>query len=167
MPSIATAPAVISIMAARSRPSPAGDASRSRRCCRDRRAVDRHARNIQRSPPRSIAPSPSPTQPPFRRTRAVVVVKDGRVIAERYADGFDRHAAARLLRDQVGDLSADRHSGSPGHADAPAGAGRSWQDPAIRVMPSRSISCCATPRGSRSAARCRPRSAPRSSRSTA
>jgi hypothetical protein len=28
-----------------------------------------------------------PAQPPFRRTRAVVVVKDGRVIAERYADG--------------------------------------------------------------------------------
>jgi len=26
--------------------------------------------------------------PPFRRTRAVVVVKDGRVIAERYADGY-------------------------------------------------------------------------------
>ena len=28
-----------------------------------------------------------PAQPPFRHTRAVVVVKDGRVIAERYADG--------------------------------------------------------------------------------
>jgi CubicO group peptidase (beta-lactamase class C family) len=29
-----------------------------------------------------------PETPPFRRTRAIVVVKDGRVIAERYADGF-------------------------------------------------------------------------------
>ena len=29
-----------------------------------------------------------PKAPPFRRTRAIVVVKDGRVIAERYADGY-------------------------------------------------------------------------------
>jgi CubicO group peptidase (beta-lactamase class C family) len=28
-----------------------------------------------------------PAEPPFRRTKAVVVVKDGKVIAERYADG--------------------------------------------------------------------------------
>ncbi len=29
-----------------------------------------------------------PKAPPFRRTRAIVVVKEGRVIAERYADGY-------------------------------------------------------------------------------
>ena len=29
-----------------------------------------------------------PTAPPFRHTRAIVVVKDGQVIAERYADGY-------------------------------------------------------------------------------
>jgi CubicO group peptidase (beta-lactamase class C family) len=30
-----------------------------------------------------------PDNPPVRRTRAIVVVKDGRVVAERYADGVD------------------------------------------------------------------------------
>lgn len=29
-----------------------------------------------------------PAQPPYRRTRAIVVVKNGRIIAERYADGI-------------------------------------------------------------------------------
>ena len=29
-----------------------------------------------------------PEQPPLRHTRAIVVVKDGRVVAERYADGI-------------------------------------------------------------------------------
>ncbi len=29
-----------------------------------------------------------PAEPPFRRTKAVVVVRDGKVIAERYADGI-------------------------------------------------------------------------------
>lgn len=29
-----------------------------------------------------------PDQPPFRRTRAIVVVRDGRVVGERYADGY-------------------------------------------------------------------------------
>ncbi|MDP1582740.1 MAG: serine hydrolase [Bradyrhizobium sp.] len=29
-----------------------------------------------------------PAQPPFRRTKAIVVVSDGRVVAERYADGY-------------------------------------------------------------------------------
>ena len=29
-----------------------------------------------------------PEQPPFRRTKAIVVVRDGRVVAERYAEGY-------------------------------------------------------------------------------
>ncbi len=29
-----------------------------------------------------------PAQPPFRRTKAIVVVKDGRIVAERYAEGY-------------------------------------------------------------------------------
>jgi len=29
-----------------------------------------------------------PLHPPFRRTKAIVVVKDGRIVAERYADGY-------------------------------------------------------------------------------
>ena len=29
-----------------------------------------------------------PDQPPFRRTKAVIVVRDGRVVAERYAEGY-------------------------------------------------------------------------------
>jgi CubicO group peptidase (beta-lactamase class C family) len=36
-----------------------------------------------------------PTRPPYRRTKAVIVVRDGRVVAERYAPGYGM--ATRLL----------------------------------------------------------------------
>ena len=68
-----------------------------------------------------------PATPPFRRTKAVVVVHDGKVIAERYARRHRRrYAAARLLHDQVGGQRADRHpdAAGPRHAlDAGADSG--------------------------------------------
>ena len=44
--------------------------------------------------------------------RAVVVVKNGRIVGERYGEGFSRRdAAARLVDDQVGDRGDHRHAG--------------------------------------------------------
>ena len=109
-----------------------------------------------------------PEQPPLRHTKAVVVVKDGRVVAERYAEGYGIDtpilgfsatksviSALTGILVRKGALALDRPRRS-----------RHGKAPAIRGGRSRSIICCATPRGWRSAVRCRPRSARRWSRST-
>ncbi|SED53583.1 serine hydrolase domain-containing protein [Bradyrhizobium erythrophlei] len=78
-----------------------------------------------------------PAEPPFRHTRAVVVMKDGRVVAERYADGigietpllgFSMSKSAvsaligilvregRLTRDQPVPIAAWRNPDDPRHA---------------------------------------------------
>ena len=109
-----------------------------------------------------------PEKSPPRATKAVVVVKDGHVVAERYAEGYGidtpilGFSATKSVMSALtgilvrkGALTLDQ--------PAPVAA---WQGRTIRGVRSRSINCCVIPRGSRSAARSRLRSAPRSSRST-
>jgi CubicO group peptidase (beta-lactamase class C family) len=78
-----------------------------------------------------------PAVPPFRRTRAIVVVKDGRVVAERYAEGFGIDTQllgfsatksmisaligilvkqGRLALDQPAPVAAWQHADDPRHA---------------------------------------------------
>ena len=109
-----------------------------------------------------------PDAPPFKRTRAIVVVKDGRVIAERYADGIGIDtpllgfsstksvisALTGILVRRASSSSTSPHRSQRGRAQT------------THAAPSRSINSCATPRALRSAVPCRLRSAPRSSRST-
>ena len=50
-----------------------------------------------------------PAEPPFRRTKAVVVVHDGKVIAERYAPGIGVDTPLHgFFHDQVGGQCTDR-----------------------------------------------------------
>jgi hypothetical protein len=97
-----------------------------------------------------------PAQPPFRRTKAVVVVKNGHIVAERYADGYG-------IDTPILGFSATKSSWCPASRRL-LWPGRAM---AIHAMPLRSINCCGTPQASRLAVRSRPRLARRSNRSTA
>ena len=72
-----------------------------------------------------------PDQPPFRHTKAVVVLKDGHVIAERYAPGhgidtpiLGWSATKSVISALIGISSATANSGSMGRAPVAA-----WQSP--------------------------------------
>ncbi len=148
---------------------PADDRSRSRRCCRRSREPAVVAPAKPQLPPRSIAPSPSPSAavPPHQGSRG----GQGRPCRRRALCRRlrHRHADARFLRDQVGDLGADRHSRAQGRAHArPARAGCGVAKRRRSAACDHGRSSAASHRGAcaRQFAR-RPRSAPRWSRSTA
>jgi len=59
---------------------------------RHRRTIGSSRRRTRSLPQRWIAPFAEPAVPPYRHTKAVVVVKDGRIVAERYAEKvWDRY----------------------------------------------------------------------------
>lgn len=73
-----------------------------------------------------------PEAPPFRRTKAVVLVQDGRVIGERYAPGYGvatpllgNSATKSVINALIGILVADGRLAIEGPAPVPA-----WADPA-------------------------------------
>ena len=70
-----------------------------------------------------------PDQPPFRHTRAVGGAQGRPCRCRALCRGLrHRYPDPRFLRDQIGDLGADRHSRAQGRADArSARAGEAWQ----------------------------------------
>ena len=103
-----------------------------------------------------------------RNTRAIVVMKDGQVVAERYADGIGidtpllGFSATKSVISALAGIMV-RKGALKLHEPVPVAA---WHAPGDREAPSRSIISCATPRALRSAVRCRLRWRQRSSRST-
>ena len=130
--------------------------SRSRRCCRRSPGL---AWSRRRTPQLAAALDRAfaePEQPPLRRTRAIVVVKDGRVVAERYAEGYGidtpilGFSATKSVISALTGILVRKGKLDARSARADRGvAGRRT----IRGMRSPSISCCVTPQASRSAAR--------------
>ena len=74
-----------------------------------------------------------PAEPPFRRTKAVVVVHDGKVIAERYAAGIGVDTPLlgfSMTKSVVNALIGDPDPAGPGHAfDAGADSGMARRSP--------------------------------------
>ena len=91
-------------------------------------------------------PSRNPQTPPFRRTKAVVVVRDGQVIAERYAAGIGVDTpllgfslTKSVVNALIGILTQQGHD-TPVAAGADSGMARA---PPIHAARSRSSISCA------------------------
>ena len=109
-----------------------------------------------------------PAQPPFRHTEAVVVLKDGRVVAERYAPGFGidtpilgYSATKSVISALIGILVRQGKLAVDDRRRSRRGRIRM-----IPTMPSRSTICSGTPAVWRWAVRSMPRSPAPSRRST-
>ena len=86
-----------------------------------------------------------PSGPPFRRTKAVVVVRDGRVIAERYAPGVGIDTplpSFSMTKSVVNALLGDHDAAGPHLAFAAgAGSGMAWRERSAPRDRGRAISC--------------------------
>jgi hypothetical protein len=133
--------AAISITVARSPTFRCRRLTQRRRYCRDRRPVHRRAaKRLAAALDRAFA-EPDKSTP---RHAAIVVMKDGRVVAERYAEASASIRRCSILRHQIGHLRC-RDPRAQGRVSCRAGADRSMAERRrSQGAPSRSIICCVT-----------------------
>jgi hypothetical protein len=101
-----------------------------------------------------------PDRPPLRHTHAVVVLKDGRIVGERYAPGYGidtRILGYSATKSVISALTGIlvRQGRLAVNEPAPVAA---WQSPDDSITPSRSMISCVIPADWRWAARSMPRS---------